>query len=158
MLPTELYSRAWPDRCALNSPVPCTTSFPGVIGRRQYIEDEDREVFLRTLAEVVERFNWVSPIKSLVGTAPADLSRRRHVCREGAEKGPVPADQLKRTQRRRPSAPLEAVAAEHCERNAAIVAAYATGVYSYREIADHFGLRPATVGQVIRSQMLSCET
>ncbi|MCG6868055.1 MAG: hypothetical protein LJE91_04785, partial [Gammaproteobacteria bacterium] len=84
------------------------------------------------------------------------------VCREGAEKGPVPADQLNvpRTQRRRPSAPLEAIAAEHCERNAAIVAAHATGVYSYsyREIADHFGLRPATVGQVIRSQMLSCET
>jgi hypothetical protein len=48
----------------LNSPVPCTTSFPGVTGRRRYIEeDEDREVFLRTLAEVVERFNWVSPIK-----------------------------------------------------------------------------------------------
>ncbi|MEA3411469.1 MAG: helix-turn-helix domain-containing protein [Pseudomonadota bacterium] len=35
-----------------------------------------------------------------------------------------------------------------------MVAAYATGAYSYREIADQCGLHPATVGRVIRSQML----
>jgi DNA-directed RNA polymerase specialized sigma24 family protein len=76
------------------------------------------------------------------------------------EKVPVQTDQLNipRSRRRRPAPPLEAIAAEHPERNAAIVAAYATGAYSYREIADHFGLHPATVGRVIRSRMLSFET
>jgi len=69
------------------------------------------------------------------------------------EKVPVQTDQLniQRSQRRRPAPPLEAIAAEHPERNAAIVSAHATGTYSYREIADHFGLHPATVGRVIRS-------
>jgi len=72
------------------------------------------------------------------------------------EKVPVQTDQLNipRYQRRKPAPPLEAIVAEHPERNAAIVAAYATGAYSYREIAGHFGLHPAMVGRVIRSRML----
>jgi hypothetical protein len=72
------------------------------------------------------------------------------------KKASLPADQLNipRAQRRRPAPPLEAIAAEHAERNDAIGAAYDTGAYSYREIADHFGLHPATVGRVIRSRML----
>ena len=76
------------------------------------------------------------------------------------EKVPVQTDQLNipRFRRRRPAPPLEAIVAEHPERNAAIVAAYATGAYSYREIGDHFGLHPATVVRVIRRRMLSFET
>ncbi len=53
-------------------------------------------------------------------------------------------------QRRRPVPPLADIAARHKGRNAAILAAYATGVYSYREIAEHFGVHLATVGRVVR--------
>jgi len=76
------------------------------------------------------------------------------------EKVPVQTDQLNipRSQLRKPAPPLVAIAAEHPERNAAIIAAYATDTDNYREIADHFGLHPATVGRVIRSRMLSFET
>lgn len=50
---------------------------------------------------------------------------------------------------RRPTAPsLEVIAAHHEERNAATVAAYATGAYSYREIASYFGVQLATVGRI----------
>jgi len=56
-------------------------------------------------------------------------------------------------QRRPPAAPLAEIASRHSERNAAIVAAYATGAYSYREIAVHFGLHLATVGRIVRSAM-----
>ncbi|PLW80950.1 addiction module toxin RelE [Kineobactrum sediminis] len=35
-------------------------------------------------------------------------------------------------------------------RNNAMTAAYATGRYSYRTIAEHFGVHPATVGRVVR--------
>jgi len=72
----------------------------------------------------------------------------------------VQTDQLNipRSQRRRPAPPLKAIAAEHPERNAVIVPAHATGADNYREIADHFGLHPATVGRVICSGMLSCKT
>ena len=36
------------------------------------------------------------------------------------------------------------------DRNAAIVSAYATGAYSYQEIATHFGVHFTTVGRIVR--------
>ena len=36
------------------------------------------------------------------------------------------------------------------DRNAAIVTAYATGAYSYQEIATHFGIHFTTVGRIVR--------
>jgi REP element-mobilizing transposase RayT len=54
-------------------------------------------------------------------------------------------------QQRAPAASLEEIAARYGERNPAIVAAYATGAYSYREIADFFGLHLATVGRIVRA-------
>ncbi|MBY0578538.1 MAG: helix-turn-helix domain-containing protein [Burkholderiales bacterium] len=36
------------------------------------------------------------------------------------------------------------------DRNAAIVAAHATGGYSYQGIADHFGIHFTTVGRIVR--------
>ncbi|WP_300318903.1 transposase [Accumulibacter sp.] len=55
-----------------------------------------------------------------------------------------------KAQRRLAAASLGDIAAGHGERNAAIAAAYATGAYSYREIAAHFGVHLATVGRVVR--------
>jgi len=43
------------------------------------------------------------------------------------------------------------------QRNDAIVAAYATGAFSYREIGEFFGLHFATVGRIIRQAMLQGE-
>lgn len=65
---------------------------------------------------------------------------------------------IPKAQRRGPAPSLDAIAAKHRERNDAIIAAYATGCYSYREIADFFGIHLATVGRVIRQAMLQCET
>ncbi|HEB80308.1 MAG TPA: addiction module toxin RelE, partial [Chromatiales bacterium] len=45
---------------------------------------------------------------------------------------------------------LAKIAAKYHERNDAIYAAYATGAYSYREIAEYYGLHLATVGRIIR--------
>lgn len=60
-------------------------------------------------------------------------------------------------QRRPPAPSLADIAAGHRERNAAIVAAYATGAYSYREIAAHFSVHLATVGRIARTAMQRCE-
>jgi putative transposase len=65
---------------------------------------------------------------------------------------------IPRAHRRAPALPLPAIAVKHRDRNQAIVSAYATGAYSYRAIAEHFGLHLATVGRIIRGQMLQCET
>jgi transposase len=48
---------------------------------------------------------------------------------------------------------LKAIAEGFQERNDAVRAACRTGTYSYREIAEHFGLHLATVGRTIRRRM-----
>ena len=62
-----------------------------------------------------------------------------------------------RAQRRPPAPPLAQIARDCGERNAAIVAAYATGAYTYRDIAEHFGVHLATVGRLVRRGMQQCE-
>ena len=48
-------------------------------------------------------------------------------------------------QRRPPAPTLADIAATHPDRNSAIDSAYATGAYSYKEIAQYFGIHLATV-------------
>ena len=60
-------------------------------------------------------------------------------------------------QRRATTPTLRVIANRHPERNDAIVAAYATGAFSYREIGEYFGLHLATVGRIIRRRMLQSE-
>lgn len=55
-----------------------------------------------------------------------------------------------KAQRRPPPPSLEAIAAHHGDRNAAMRAAWATGEYSYARIAEHFGVHFTTVGRVVR--------
>ncbi len=65
---------------------------------------------------------------------------------------------IPRAQRRGPAPPLEEIARRYGERDDAIVQAYATGAYSYREIAEFFDIHLATVGRVVRKNMLPGET
>jgi REP element-mobilizing transposase RayT len=60
---------------------------------------------------------------------------------------------IPRGQRRSPAPSLAEIAANAGDRNAAIVAAYATGAYSYKAIAEYFGIHLATVGRVVRPAM-----
>ena len=64
---------------------------------------------------------------------------------------------IPKAQRRPPPPSLAEIAAHHGERNAAIVAAYATGAYSYRQIAEYFGIHFATVGRIVRGAILRRE-
>ncbi len=58
-----------------------------------------------------------------------------------------------RAQRRPPAPPLSEIASTSPNRNAAIVAAYETGAYSYPAIAGHFGIHLATVGRIVRQSI-----
>ena len=64
---------------------------------------------------------------------------------------------IPRAQRRAPVPSLAAIARKHRDRDDAIVTAYGTGAYSYREFAKHFQLHLAILGQIIRARMLQCE-
>lgn len=77
------------------------------------------------------------------------LGNEKFVTRMQAKlKGTVDKVNVPRVQRRAPPPPLEAFARHHRDRDAAIVAAYATGAYSYREIGEYFGLHVATIGRI----------
>jgi REP element-mobilizing transposase RayT len=58
-----------------------------------------------------------------------------------------------RAQRRPPAPALSVIEAAHQDRDATIIAAYASGAYTYVAIAEHFGLHLATVGRIIRRGM-----
>ena len=60
---------------------------------------------------------------------------------------------IPRAQRRPPPSSLADIAARHPTRNAAIIAAYATGAYTYKEIAAYFGIHLASVGRIVREAM-----
>jgi REP element-mobilizing transposase RayT len=55
-----------------------------------------------------------------------------------------------RAQRRPPPPILAAIVRKHRDRDAAMVAAHATGEYSYQQIAEHFGVHFTTVGRLVR--------
>jgi putative transposase len=58
--------------------------------------------------------------------------------------------QIPIAQRRSRPLSLPEMARGAADRNVAIVTAYATGAYSYQEIATHFGLHFTTVGRIVR--------
>lgn len=58
--------------------------------------------------------------------------------------------QIPRAQRRAPAPSLKVIEQAEPDRNAAMVRAYATGAYSYQQIAQHFGVHFTTVGRVVR--------
>jgi DNA-directed RNA polymerase specialized sigma24 family protein len=58
--------------------------------------------------------------------------------------------QIPKRQRRAPAPTLAELAERAEDRNAAIVAAHATGAYSYSEIGAFFGLHFATIGKIVR--------
>ena len=57
---------------------------------------------------------------------------------------------LSTPQAQRKAPALLTMAGRHRERNDAVVAAYASGAYSYHEIAECFDLHLATIGRIIR--------
>ena len=58
---------------------------------------------------------------------------------------------IPKAQRRPPAPPLAEIAGAYNSRNEAIVAAYATGEYSYQEIAGFFNLHFTTIGKIVRA-------
>jgi DNA-directed RNA polymerase specialized sigma24 family protein len=56
-----------------------------------------------------------------------------------------------KAQQRAPAPSLDKMASEYEHRDQGILAAYATGEYSYQQIAEHYGLHFTTVGKIVRN-------
>ena len=99
---------------------------------------------------VAEGIGIVSPWENLKGQI--FLGDEQFIARMQAQRQSAKEDvQIPLQQRRPPPPSLEDIEQQLPDRNAAIVAAYATGGYSYQQIANHFRLHFTTVGKIIRS-------
>jgi hypothetical protein len=63
--------------------------------------------------------------------------------------GPSKTVGVPQAQKRPPAPSLEQLASRYQNRNQGIVAAYATGEYSYQQIADFYGLDFTTIGKIL---------
>lgn len=73
------------------------------------------------------------------------VSKRQSKIKKSTDDWSIPKKQ------QRPIAqPMFEFTKQYKERNSAIVAAYATGAYSQREIAEYFELHPSTVGVIVK--------
>ncbi|HEU0195817.1 MAG TPA: transposase [Nevskiaceae bacterium] len=71
-------------------------------------------------------------------------------------KASVPPNDINipRVQRQPPALSLKDIAKRHPDRDTGIHAAWATGQYSYAEIAAHYGVHFTTVGRIVRARKL----
>ena len=60
-----------------------------------------------------------------------------------------------KAQKHPPAAPLEEIASRYENRNQGIMAAYATGEYSYQQIGDFYGRHFTTDGKILRKARAS---
>ena len=98
---------------------------------------------------VVEGIKGASPWTNLKGQVflgdEQFVNRMQKHIRSGKDDVQIP-----RAQRRPKPPPLAQIEKRSPDRDAAIVAAYATGGYSYQQLADYFGVHFTTVGRIVR--------
>ncbi len=99
---------------------------------------------------VAEGINAASPWSNLKGQVflgdEQFVLRMQAYLQSGKDDVQIPI-----VQRRPPPPPLAEIERHALDRNAAIVSAYATGGYSYQQLADYFGVHFTTVGKIVRS-------
>ena len=98
---------------------------------------------------VVEGIKGASPWTNLKGQVflgdEQFVNRMQKHIRSGKDDVRIP-----RAQRRPKPPPLAQIEKRSPDRDAAIVAAYATGGYSYQQLADYFGVHFTTAGRIVR--------
>ncbi len=134
------------------APIPKCLAVNGLLSRFGVDREEARRCYQQFVADGVGRGIWDGLRQQIYLGGEAFVERMQAKAKIDGDASTVP-----QTQRRAPAPTLRHIAARHQGRNAAIVAAYATGAYSYREIAEYFGVHLATVGRIVRAEMQRCE-
>jgi hypothetical protein len=134
------------------SPVPKWLAVDGLLSQFGAVREEARQYYQHFVSDGVGQSIWEGLRQQIYLGGEAFVERMQTEAKIDGDELTVP-----QAQRRLPSPPLTDIAARHRGRNPAIVAAYATGAYSYREIAEHFGVHLATVGRIVRTSMQQYE-
>jgi hypothetical protein len=106
-----------------------------------------REAIFEFVAEGIKAGSPWSKLKGQVYLGDEHFVKRMQ---SGLQSGKQDDVQIPGAQRRPPAASLAEIERHAENRNAAIVKAYATGAYSFQQIADHFGIHFTTVGRIVR--------
>jgi REP element-mobilizing transposase RayT len=134
------------------APVPKWLAVDALLGRFGEARKTARRRYQRFVWEGTGRAIWGELRQQIYLGDEAFVQRMQAEARIGGDPSSVA-----RAQRRPPAPTLAGIVARHPERDAAILAAYATGAYGYREIAEHFGLHLATVRRIVRRDLQQCE-
>jgi len=103
--------------------------------------------YAQFVAEGIKAVSPWSGLKGQVFLGDEQFVQRMQSCMRAGVRDDV---QIPAAQRRPPPASLPEIERGAENRNAAIIAAYATGAYSYQQIADYFGIHFTTVGNIVR--------
>lgn len=135
------------------APVPAWLATDGLLAHFGKRRSEARRRYCRFVREGIGKESLWAGLRQQIYLGDEKFVERTQ------KKARVQGDELSipRAQRRAPAPSLARIEAKHGERDDAIVAAYATGSYSYGQIAEHFDLHLATVGRIIRKRMLRSE-
>lgn len=109
-----------------------------------------RQRYIQFVAEGVDAEPVWAHLNRQVFLGDDDFVRRMQALVNADDEINIP-----RAQRRPPPPTLTAIAATSPDRDSAIVAAHATGEYSYQQIAEHFGVHFTTVGRLVRRARIS---
>ncbi|MDA3870437.1 MAG: transposase [Gammaproteobacteria bacterium] len=142
---------AWSSYQAMvgKAPVPRWLATDGILALFGKRRAEARQRYGKFVAEGIDKESIWSGLRQQIYLGNEKFVRRAQ------KKADMQGDELTipRVQRRAPAPSLAALEKKNRNRNDAIIAAYKTGAYSYREIAQHFGLHLATVGRLVRERM-----
>jgi REP element-mobilizing transposase RayT len=113
-------------------------------GKRRSLAQQRYEQFV---AEGVKAESPWSNLKGQVFLGDDDFVKRMQAhAKPGKEDIQIP-----KAHRRPPPPSLKEIKRNSTDRNSAIVAAYATGGYSYQQLADYFGTHFTTIGRIVRA-------
>jgi len=103
--------------------------------------------YAKFVAEGIRAESPWSNLKGQVYLGDAHFVQRMQACMQADKRDDI---QIPAAQRRPPERTLQEIEQAAQGRNAAIVMAYATGAYSYQQIARYFGVHFTTVGRIVR--------
>jgi REP element-mobilizing transposase RayT len=130
-------------------PAPAGLTVEGLLSRFGQEREEAQKRYRRFVAEGANRGGiWAGLRQQIYLGDEQFVARMQKNARIGGNKLTIP-----RAQRRPPAPPLPAIAARYEDRDEAVVAAYASGAYSYRQLAEFFGLHLSTIGRIVRRQV-----
>ncbi|HRQ66483.1 MAG TPA: transposase [Xanthomonadaceae bacterium] len=128
------------------APAPPWLATDGLLGAFGKRRSEARRRYIRFVAEGIKADPIWTHLNRQMYLGDDAFVHRMQALADTDDEVNVP-----RAHRRPPPPTLEAIASTNRDRDDAIVAAHATGEYSYQQIAEHFGLHFTTVGRIVRA-------